>query len=61
LDPNEVLNRMREIEVIVSNNQHSDEDVRELVGLFGDLDRWLCKCGFLPHAWALANKPPFRP
>jgi hypothetical protein len=57
MDPNALLERLREIVVILDNEdadeQPADHDALlvELVEGFQNLDEWIRKGGFLPSSW----------
>lgn len=52
MDPNETLRLIRELgNELVRDGCHDPNATEELIDLFGVLDEWLSKGGFLPDAW----------
>lgn len=52
MDPNAVLTRMRELFRLYEDRRITPEQYREMCELFGTLDAWIVRGGFLPHGWA---------
>lgn len=53
MDPNAVLDEIRDLTGQVANGV--DVDVDRLVALVDGIDGWLAAGGFLPAAWATAR------
>ena len=53
MDPNVLLRHLRESRELWEDNGVTNPVVHldTILAQFSDLDRWLCKGGFLPTAW----------
>jgi hypothetical protein len=62
MDPEATLTRLRELVGEINAAFDADDDCTdmavEMAELFGALDSWLCKEGFLPKTWAQTAKEP---
>ncbi len=51
MDPNETLERLRELAAIIVRSDDDATAAYELADAVQNLDQWLSNGGFLPQAW----------
>ena len=51
MDPNAALKEFREIQERFNREEADEADLERAMDLFGALDEWLSRGGFLPEAW----------
>lgn len=51
MDPNEALDRLRQVFVWWERGYADASDLASAIEMFNDLDEWLSKGGALPEAW----------
>lgn len=56
MDPNTVLAQMRELFKRYEDRTITPEQYREMCELFGALDGWFSRGGFLPSVWFAARQ-----